>query len=262
MKNVKWIVVTVLAIIFYANAGIIITTQHQDLKIKDAQPMIQNTYLEKDMIRMDMKIDKNDMTTIFLGEKELFLMIDHKKKTYTEMTKEDLENIKKMAEELVKSLSEAFKNIPPEMQEKMKTAMTPETTKKSETVYKKVASKEKVNKWICDKYEGTLDGNKESDVWTTNWKELGLRQEDLKGFDKIGEFFTSLTKDFQWQFKVGTDEESKEMYFGFPVKTINYENDKPSDEYEIKEIKQEELKASLFEVPKGYKKEKFGEKPE
>ncbi len=262
MKQIIITVVVILVLVSVSLAGIIMTTQYQDLKNEKSQPMSQITYLGKDMIRMDMKTDKTDMSTIFLGEKELFWMIDHKKKSYTEMTKEDLEKIQKAAEQVMTTMDEALKNLPPAMQEKMKNMMQPKEEKKSEVIYKKIASNEKVNQWVCDKYEGKRDDTKEMEVWTTDWKKLGFKQEDLSGFDQIGNFFKSMMKNTSWFYKVGTDEKAENMYIGFPVKSITFDKAKPASQFEIQSIKQEELKETVFQVPSGYKKEKNKEDKE
>jgi hypothetical protein len=258
----KYIITTAIGIMVFVSlttAGIIMTTQFQDLTNTKAQPMNQITYLEKEKIRMDMKGDKTDMSTIFFGDKQLFWMIDNKKKSYTEITKEDLEKIQKTAEQAANTMQEALKNLPPAMQDKMKNLMPSQEAKKSEIVYKKTASDEKVNQWACDKYEGFSDGQKVAEVWTTEWKKLGLSEQDLKGFAQLGEFSKSMMKNMSFFYKVGTDEKAENMYIGFPIKTINYEKDKPANKYEIKEIKEQELAPATFEVPKGYKKEKIAE---
>ena len=175
------------------------------------------------------------------------------------MTKEDLEKLQKTAEEATAKMQEALKNMPPALQEKMKNMMPSQEAKKSEIVYKKVASGEKVNQWGCDKYEGVSDGQKVAEVWTTEWKKLGLNEEDLKGLDQFGEFFKSMMKNMSFFYKIGTDEKAENMYVGFPIQTINYEKDKPTNKYEINEIKQQDLTPATFEVPKGYKQEKMTE---
>jgi hypothetical protein len=252
VKYIKIINIAILAIVSIASAGIVMTTQTQNLEKPKEQPFIQNTYLEKDMIRMDMKAEKSDMATIFRGDKELFWMIDHKKKTYTEMTKEDLEKIQKAAEELMAKMQDAMKNLPKGMQ-----GIMPGAEKKSEIIYKKVASGEKVNQWTCDKYEGTRDGKKEVEIWTSDWKKLGLKAENLNGFERMGNFFSSMLKGMSWYYKAGTDEKTTSMYVGFPVKTVSYTKDKAVSQYEIKEIKEQELNSTMFDAPEGYKKEKF-----
>jgi len=257
MKKIAVSIIGSLILISITQAGIIMTSQFQDLKNAKAQPMTQTTYLGKDMIRMDMKADKSDMSIVYLDTTQTFWMIDHKKKSYTEMTKEDLDKMMKAAEEVLTTANEALQNLPPGLADKMKNMLQPTQTKKSEMVYSKVAGDEKVNQWTCDKYEGKRDDKKEMEVWTADWKKLGLKKEDLTGFDNIGKFFQQMMKNMSWFYKAGTDEKTENMYAGFPVKTVNYEKDKAVNQYEIKSITQEDLKESVFQVPQGYKKEKM-----
>ena len=175
------------------------------------------------------------------------------------MEVQDLEKIQKTTEEAIDKMQEALKNMPPALQEKMQGMMQLQAPKQPDIIYKKVASDEKINQWVCTKYEGLTNDQKVTEVWTTEWKKLGLSEEDLKGFSQIGDFFKSMMKNMSFFYKVGTDEKAENMYFGFPIKTVNYEKDKPTDKYEIKEIKEQELSSTTFEVPKGYKKEKMTE---
>jgi|GEM_PF-5842390 len=72
----------------------------------------------------------------------------------------------------------------------------------------------------------------------------------------MGNFFASMMKNMSWYYNVGPEQESEHMYIGFPVKTVNYEKDKAVSQYEITEIKPEDIKETVFEAPAGYKKEK------
>jgi hypothetical protein len=256
MKQIATTVILGCILISVSFAGITMTSQFKDLKNAKAEPTTQTTYLEKDLIRMDMKADKSDISIIFRGDKELFWMVDHKKKSYTEITKEDLEAIQKAAQQAIAGIEEAMKELPSGLSSKLQGIMQSKPEQKSEIIYNKVAVDQKVNQWVCEKYEGTRDDKKEIEVWTTEWKKLGLTESDLTGFSQMGNFFTSMMKNMTWYYNIGPEQESENMYIGFPVKTVNYEKDKAVSQYEITEIKQEELKEMVFEAPTGYKKEK------
>lgn len=126
---------------------------YENYKIKERGTHI--IYMEKDRMRYDMKTEKLDVSAVFRADKGLFWSIDNKKKTYTEIKKADMEKMKKQMEEGMKMMEEQLKNLPSEqrkqMEEMMKGKMKVETPK---IVYKKVATGEKVNQWVCDKYEG------------------------------------------------------------------------------------------------------------
>ncbi|MEO0120163.1 MAG: DUF4412 domain-containing protein, partial [candidate division WOR-3 bacterium] len=151
---------------------------------------------------------------------------------------------------------EQFKNLPPEqrkkMEEMMKGKMKIETPK---IVYKKVATAQKVNQWVCDKYEGYEGKNKVEEIWTTDFSKIGLKPEDLKIMEEMGKFFSEMMKGVSF-YKIQT-EKKEDKFFGVPVRIIGYDKGEKKFKMELKEIKRENLAPTLFEIPKGYKKEKL-----
>jgi hypothetical protein len=126
----------------------------------------------------------------------------------------------------------------------------------AKTVFKKVASGVKVNKWKCDKYEGYLGGQLTEEVWTTSWKNLGIGQKDFRVMQHMGEFMSELSPDAKSHFNVGSDEWEKEKgYSGIPVRTIFYSMGKKVFQTELKDVKKQKINSSLFELPKGLKKQ-------
>jgi len=95
------------------------------------------------------------------------------------------------------------------------------------TTYKKVAAGEKVNQWSCAKYEGYREDKKVNEIWTTDWKSLGLTPEAFKVMKDLGEFFENLAKEMAANFdKIGSEEWEKEQgYTGIPVKTLSIRMD-------------------------------------
>lgn len=257
-RNINIIIILAIVLLVSSSiAGVVMNSQIQDLQDKKNKPMAQIVYLQKDKIRIDMKAEDIDVSMIFHGDEEVFWMIDHKKKTGTIITKDELEKLSKEMEQAMESMDEAMKELPAEMQAKMKEMMQAKQTAQSKIRYKKVGSNEKVNQWICNKYEGYANNKKEIEIWTTGWEKLGLKKEDVSCFEKMGQFFSSMMKNKRWAYKVGIDEKEKDMYYGFPVKTITFEKNKAKDQFEILSVKQEELKETVFQFPKGYKKESF-----
>ncbi|MDD5529106.1 MAG: DUF4412 domain-containing protein [bacterium] len=208
-------------------------------------------YLDKDCMRVDTKAGGEEQSFIFRKDKETFWVINYKEKSFREITKKDLQEIKAKIEEAVKMME----NLPPEQKEMiekmMKGQMSGNTPK---IVYKKISSGEKVNQWVCNKYEGYLDNKKEEEIWTTDWEKLGLSINDFKVMQSIGEFMGEFSKGLGSSFyKVGT-EENKQNYIGIPIKTINYSDNEITYTTELKEIQRQNLTSSLFDVPSGFKK--------
>jgi hypothetical protein len=150
------------------------------------------------------------------------------------MTKQDFQQMKAKMNEAKTMMDERMKSLPPEqrqMMEKMMQgrgmpAMQPAGAVK--TTYKKTASGEKVNQWVCAKYEGYHGDEKVKEVWTIDWKSLGLTPESFKLMKELSEFFEDFAKDVASSFdKVGSEEWEKEQgYAGIPVKTLSYTDGK------------------------------------
>ena len=128
-----------------------------------------------------------------------------------------------------------------------------------QVTYKKVASGEKVNQWVCAKYEGYREDQKVKEVWTTDWKKLGLTPENFKVLNDLGEFFKDFAKDLASAFgQVGSAEWEKEQgYDGIPVRTLSYSNGKLHATTEVTEVNQESLAPALFNLPTGLKKKEM-----
>jgi hypothetical protein len=252
---------TLMILIFFCvslNAGVYIESTN---KFSDDNVETAKIYIEKDRIRAESSGTEDNMITIFREDKGLFWVVNLDKKTYSELTKEDLEKLKKQMDDAFKQMEEQFKNMPPE-QRKMMEKMMPEQARKAmdrpiKAEYKKKSSGEKVNKWTCSHYEGYVEGKKTSDLWTTDFKKLGIDASDLTGLNAMGKFFEVITKDIEELYMIGSEHYEKEGGFsGMPVKIIDYENGSVVQTMEMQKIDSKSFDAAIFELPSGLKKEK------
>ncbi|MDD2890500.1 MAG: DUF4412 domain-containing protein [bacterium] len=252
IKLIGSIVFMIVALALSASAGV--------LMISQASPDITDVtdikmYLDKNCMRIDTKARGEEQSFIFRKDKETFWVVNYKEKSFIEMTKKDLRVLKAKMEEAIKVMEEQMKNLPPEqkeMLEKMMKGQMPGNTPK--IVYKKISAGEKVNKWVCNKYEGYIENNKEEEIWTTDWEKLGLSVNDFKVMQDVSEFIGEFSKGLGASFyKVGI-EENKQSYIGIPIKTINYSGKEVVYTTELKEIQKQDLASSLFDVPAGFKK--------
>ena len=221
--------------------------------------VINKTYIEKHLMRMESQIGDEMYVAIFNAEKEILYNIDMKKKTYVMITKADLEKVGNRLNDVNKLLEDKLKDLPQEQQEMMRKMMKqnlPEqNTPKKEKSYSLVGEGEKIENWECDKYRVKEDDEVIRDVWVTDWKNSGLKDDYktvLKSMEKFFNFFTdqlgnkvrsqSLNLDFSLADK------------GIPVKTVYYTNGEENGTSIVKEIKEEELPYSLFIVPTDFEK--------
>lgn len=129
----------------------------------------------------------------------------------------------------------------------------------AKTTYKKVAGDEKVNQWVCAKYEGYRDDKKVKEVWTTDWKSFGLTAETFALMKDLGEFFEDFAREMAVDYdRVGSEEwEKAQGYSGIPIKTLHYSDGQPHSATEITEVRQESLAATVFDLPDGLTKKEL-----
>ncbi len=262
MKRFKVVLLAVILLagfMTYAEAGVVIKsidTSFDDPSDSDTSTM----YVGDKGMRAESRSEGENNIVIFRSDKEVFWMINPADNSYTEMTKKDIKKIKGKMDEAMRMLQEQMKNMPPErramMEQMMKgNAMPPQPEK---TIFKKVASGVKVNKWKCDKYQGYRGGQLTKEVWTTSWKTFGLKQKDFRVMQSMSEFMSELSPDAASNFNVGSDEWKKEQgYPGVPVRTISYSMGKKVFQTEIQGINKQRIHSSLFELPKGLTKQNF-----
>lgn len=216
---------------------------------------------DKNGFRMEGSEGMGPDLVIFNRGKEVLWLVNTKKGTYMEITRQDLEKMNAMIDQQMKMMEEQMKNIPPAQRKMMEKYMSGMMGKEKEmkTVYTKVASGVKMQQWICDQYEGKRGDEKISDVWTTDWKKLGISKDDMSTMDELTNYFESLTlkhkKTGGFGFTFGGAEEEEGGLEGVPVKTVTYEDGQVETVTELVEIKKQNLDASMFTLPSGLQKE-------
>jgi len=239
---------------FRSSAGVLMVNASTSSDRPDAQ-VTSKVFIDKDRVRLE---QGNDQIALFRQDKGVFWMIDLKNKTYTEISRQDLQKMKSQMDEASRQVEEQMKNLPPDQRQMMEQMMAGKMSKKAPQIsYRKVAAGETVSQWVCDKYEGTREGNKQSDVWTTDWKNLGLQPEDFNALKEMGEFFQELARGQDSFYQVG-DQADEHHYAGVPIKTIGYAGDRIANTQELKQISSQDLDASLFDLPSGYAKQDLG----
>ena len=153
-------------------AGVVVKMKQaaQGISVESEQTM----FIEKDRLRMEMSGEEENQTIIFRGDKNVFWVIDSDKKSYFEMTQDDIVKLKSQMEKMQEMMKEQMKNMPEE-QRKMMEDMMPSGMpgeKKEKVTYTKKESGVKVGKWtttlerlaafpthiLCPAHQGPLVG--------------------------------------------------------------------------------------------------------
>jgi len=213
--------------------------------------------IEKDSMRVEHDTPSGDKgTVLFDGTKQVIRLVNHDKKTYTEMTKADVDAMSQRMEGVMAQMQEHMKHMPPEqrarMEEMMKGRMAAAPVK---ITYRKVGS-DTVGAWTCDRYDGYQDGQKVAELCTVDPTVLGFVPEDFEVSKKLGEFFRRLMpQNADNVFRLGNAED--QGFSGVPVKRV-FTVGQRQTVTELTRVTREPFPASTFAVPEGFQRQALG----
>lgn len=236
-----------------ARAGMVMTQTMQDLE--GQKPATTNTIrLEKDRMRIDMG-QNPDAYMIYRGDKKAFYNVNLKDKSYMEMTEKDFEEMHAKMDEAMAKMKAQMQNMPPEQKKMMEEMMAKMGggAKAPKTAYKKTGPGGTVNGWSTDKYEGTRDGAKVSEIWTASPKSVQIDEADMQVMKDMAKFFEKFAKNYS-----GLIGDKSNGLDGIPVRTVSYQDGKARFRTEVKEIKKESIPAATFDIPAGLTQKKMG----
>lgn len=240
--------------------ALVVSSTTLDQKAKATNSVM---YLTEDKMVTETVDGKNKTVMMFDAGKETLFIIDHKKKEYTEMTKQDMEELNAMLTEQLALMEQQLAMLP----EKQRTMMREQMgaafgmgQKPSE--YSLEESNVAVKEWETDKYVGKAEGKTQSEIYIAPYSELG---HDASDFASLEKFFESMKNFMQSMSKkipsagLGFFGENMPGYKeGLPVKTVIYNNKGEAISTTIlNSISEEETDKTLFEIPENYKKQKF-----
>jgi hypothetical protein len=207
---------------------------------------------------------------MFDGNRQVMTIIDDARKTYTEMSKADLDAFAAQMAPAMAQMQDAMKNMPPEAKARMEAMMkkngapgtTPPGAAPAKVEFKK-AGTATVGKWTCDKYDGYTNGQKTHEVCSVDPKVLGFTMADFQVTRDMTEFFKQFQQfgrgmaPQQSSFTVGTPEE--QGFSGIPVRSVITTSNGTQVTSELAEAKRQAFTDATFTVPSDYKKnEMFG----
>jgi hypothetical protein len=203
--------------------------------------------------------DGGKQIVVFDGVKQVMMLIDDAKKTYTEMTKADIDALGAQMSGMMAQLQEQMKNMPPEQRAQIEAMMKGRGAAMpgmgaAKTQYRK-AGTGTVGKWTCDKYEGYSGETKVSEICTVDPKVLGFTAADFEVSKEMAAFFKKIVPTGAAEmFSVGSTELG---FSGVPVRTVSYNGPQPITS-EVTEVNRQTFPDSVFQAPAGYQKTDMG----
>jgi hypothetical protein len=216
--------------------------------------------IEKERMRAE---SADGQTVVFDGARQVLWLINEGRKSYSEMTKADVDRMSGQMSDVMAKMQEQLKSLPPEQRAQIEAMMKGRgmpgagAAQPAKTEYRRTGP-DKVGTWACDKYEGARSGQKVSELCTVDPKVLGFSADDFQVSKQLMEFFRKLVpQGADRMFAIGTPEE--QGFSGVPVRRIDFDNNgQQRSVTEITQFTRQTFPASVFEVPAGYQKEAMG----
>ena len=195
---------------------------------------------------------------IFDGARQVMLMIDDQRKSYTELTKADMEQLGAQMSDAMAQIQKTLAGLPPEkkaeIEAMMKGRMGGAGLALPKTTYKKSGT-DTVGKWTCTKYDGYDGPTKTSEVCTVEPKALGLTEADFAVTKQFIEFFKKIIPAIESQtIAIGTVE--AQGFSGVPVKRSTTVLGRQVTS-EITEVSRKTFTDASYAAPAGYQKRAF-----
>jgi hypothetical protein len=184
--------------------------------------------------------------TIFDGATQVLHTVDPARKTYTEMTKADVERLGAQVQKGMAQMQAQLEKLPPAQRAQMEAMM--------KGVQQTRTGSDTVGRWTCDKYDLTLGGQKIGEVCNVNLTTLGFRAADFAVMGQMGAFYSAMAPQMAGQL-AGPGGINPQGSSDFPVKTVMMAPGGPVTTTEVIEAGRQTFPDSLFAVPAGFTKQ-------
>lgn len=227
----------------------------------------KKTTTQTQLERTRMRTEVTDATgakqvVIFDGAKQVMYIINDATKSYTEMTKADLERVAGMMAQMQAQMA----NLPPAQRAQMESMMRGRGmgAAAEKMVYKRVGSG-RATKWTCDRYDGYLGTEKVTELGTEKVTELctveptalGFASADFEVSRQLVEFVRALLPQGADQmFALGNTQEQG-GFSGVPVRSVTTLAGQTTTS-EVTDVSRQTFPASLFAIPAGFQKQSLG----
>lgn len=267
MKASFFILITIKILFFSTalSAQVEVLVMNSSTIDQNDKPSESKAYIHDHKVLVETSGQQSGSTMLFDAEKETFYIMDHKKKEYTEMTRQDMEALSNMVNEQMKMLEQQLANLPEaqrEMARKQMSAAFDNQSGLQAVEFEKEASGIMVENWKTDKYVGRSDGQKKSEIYLASFQELGQDKKDFQAMEK----FFSLMQDFAKSMNRNLPSTSFAFFGenlpafkeGIPAKTIIYDDKGEAiSTSTIHSIDEEKVDEGLFSIPENYEKKQM-----
>jgi hypothetical protein len=202
----------------FAADGLLIVQKHTS----GGTTNINQVQIEKTRMRAETGGGDRAQVVVFDSTAQVVRMINPTRKTYTELTKADVDRLGTQMAGARSQMQDQMKNLPPEQRERLEAmmkgrGMAAPGAAMAKTEYRKVGT-DRVGKWTCDKYDGYRGDQKVSEICTVNPSVLGVTAADFDIAKEAVKFFGQLApQNTEQMFSFGGADQG---FSGIPVRSV------------------------------------------
>lgn len=220
----------------------------------NGNPRTTQVQIERSRMRTEIAGQNGtSQVVIFDGTKQVLYMIDAAAKTYSEMTKADVDAAGAQMGDAMAQMQKALEGMPPaqraQMEAMMKGRGMPGMGTPARTEYRRGGTS-KVSKWTCDVYESFQNNAKTGEMCTVSPSALGFTAADFEVSRQLAEFLRGLLPQGADQlFQVGNA--SQQGFSGVPVRRVATVAGREMVT-ELTNVARQTFPDSLFAIPDGF----------
>lgn len=198
---------------------------------------------------------------IFDATRSVISIVSVDRRTYIEMTKAQIDQLAGQLQGAMAQMETMMAGMPPAQRAQMEAMMRGRgmggaPAAPPRTVYVKTGA-DRVGQWACDKYEGTQNGQKVSELCTVPPAAIGLTAADTAVMQQLGELFkglTSMASQLAPSSMIDIGRMEQQGYSGLPIRSVTMGAGGTTTS-ELVDLTRGDVPDSQFQVPAGFQKQ-------
>jgi hypothetical protein len=186
-------------------------------------------------------------------------MLNINEKTYVEITREDMAQVRTQMEAALAAMRERLKDLPPEQRqrvEEMMQGMGGGMTPGAAPLQYRKAGTDRVAQWSCDKYEAYQKDQISREACIIAPEQLGLTSQDFEVFQRFAAAMSNMSPMGAGPM-AGLPTKADSSLVGFPMRMRFFTDGPAAASWEVTDVQRETLPAAAFQVPADFRKEQL-----
>lgn len=210
-----------------------------------------------------------ETTTIFRGEKDYFMVVNHGTRSFTVVDQDAIDFMAEEVRHAMRQMDEQIAALPAEQRRLMMIGMLRDDTPPPETKVVRTSDEAEKGGFDCVRYEVLEGGQKVREVWVAGWDQLPASAELRSTLEGLESFFTRVTSAFEGVTSSLTGLPAMELggspfqdlkaMNGFPVLSRDFEEGQLVAETLVVSVQETTVPMASFSPPDTYQRRHIGD---